>query len=581
MRRGTFFFLLLSVAAGMMNGDVYCEDVALTDRTVGYDRPYGDPRQGRSVVVATHGVVTTSHPLAAQVGLDVLTSGGNAADAAIATSAMLGVVEPMNCGIGGDLFAIYWDSHTRKLYGLNASGRSPYNASRESFLEQGLKQIPTDGVLSWSVPGCVSGWDELCRRFGTRPLGELLEDAIRAADEGCPVPEIIAGYWKDAEKGLSQCPDTATTYLVDGRRAPRCGEVFRNPRLAASYRSITTGGANAFYRGDIAKRIVEYSRQNGGLMALEDFADHESEWVEPVSTDYRGYRVWELPPNGQGIAVLEMLNLLEPYDIRSMGFSSADYLHLLIEAKKLAFADRAKYYADPAFADVPLAELISKEYARRQGARIDRRRAAVDVRAGDPRLSRGDTVYLAVVDKDRNCCSLIQSIYYHFGSRMVPGDVGFAMQNRGALFSLDRRHLNRLEPHKRPFHTIIPAMVTRKNRPWLCFGVMGGDMQPQGHVQVLVNLIDFDMNVQAAGDAARVRHMGSATPTGLPASGVGTVTVESGISDDGILALRKKGHRVERSRDGFGGYQGILIDWQQGVLHGATEARKDGAAAGY
>ncbi len=573
--RSVSAFCVLLAASGVMTMRATAGDGI----TAGYDRPYGDPKQSRSAVMAKHGMVATSHPLAAQVGLDVLKSGGNAADAAIAVNAMLGVVEPMNCGIGGDLFAIYWDSKTEKLYGLNASGRSPYGISRDVFAERGLKQVPIHGVLSWSVPGCVSGWDELNRRFGTRPLGELLEDAIQTADEGCPVPQIIAGYWRNAEKGLLKCPHATETFLID-KRAPKCGELFTNPRLAASLRSIATDGIKAFYESDIARRIVEYSEQNDGLMTMQDFADHESEWVEPVSTDYRGYRVWELPPNGQGIAALQMLNLLEPYDIRSMGSGSADYLHLFLEAKKLAFADRARFYADPAFGGVPTAELISKEYARRQGKRIDPKKAAVDVSAGDPKLSAGDTIYLTVVDKDRNCCSLIQSTYYHFGSRIVPGNVGFAMQNRGALFTLEEDHLNRLEPHKRPFHTIIPAMVTREGKPWFCFGVMGGDMQPQGHVQVLVNLIDFGMNVQAAGDAARVRHSGSATPRGDKADGGGTVSVESGISDEAVAELRERGHRVKRGAS-VGGYQGILTDWEQGVLHGGTETRKDGAAVGW
>ncbi len=573
MRQDTTFRWSLVLAVTAMCLGAKAEDA-------GYDRPYGDPKQSRSAVVATHGMVATSHPLAAQVGLDVLQSGGNAADAAIAVNAMLSVVEPMNCGPGGDLFAIYWDSRTQKLYGLNASGRSLYNISRELFAQRGMDQIPVDGPLSWSVPGGGCGWSELNRRFGTRPLGELLKDAIQTAEEGCPVPQIIAGYWQAAEKGLLECPETAATFLTDGR-APRCGEVFKNPRLAASYRAMAAGGAEAFYRGDIARQIVDYSQKNGGLMTLKDFADHQSEWVEPLSTDYRGYRVWELPPNGQGTAVLEMLNLLEPYGIRAMGSGSADYLHLFTEVKKLAFADRACFYSDPAFGDAPIAELISKEYARRQAGRIDPQKAAVDVPPGDPKLSDGDTVYLTVVDKDRNCCSLIQSIFHHFGSKIVPGDVGFAMQNRGSLFALDEHHLNRLEPHKRPFHTIIPAMVTRDGKPWFCFGVMGGDMQPQGHVQILVNLIDFEMNVQAAGDAARVQHMGSATPTGQPAAGGGTVLVESGISEAAVSDLVRRGHRVERRKAFFGGYQGIVIDWEQGVLHGATESRNDGAVVGW
>jgi len=546
----------------------------------GYDRPAGDQKQSRSVVMARHGVVATSQPLAAQAGLDVLQSGGNAADAAIAACAMLGVVEPMSCGIGGDLFVIYWDSKTKQLYGLNASGRSPYRISREQFARRNLRSIPLAGPLSWSVPGCVSGWEALRNRFGTREFSDLLAPAIETAQSGFPVSEIIAASWNSSAKSLRRHPDSAATYLVDGK-APRAGEVFHNPRLAASLRSIAAEGADAFYRGSIAERIVAYSQMHGGLFSQRDFAEHQSDWVDPVSTDYRGYRVWELPPNGQGIAALQILNVLSLHELGKLGPNHPDYWHLFIEAKKLAFADRARYYADPEHADVPVAGLISMDYARRQAKRIDPRRAAVDVPPGDPRLQHGDTVYLTVVDKDRNCCSMIQSLYYGFGSKVVPGDVGFVLQNRGALFSLDDDHPNRLEPHKRPFHTIIPAMVTKDDRPWFCFGVMGGDMQPQGHVQVLVNLIDFGMNVQAAGDAARVRHTGSPQPTGQQAQGGGTVLVESGIPAETRKALEAKGHRIRQARGSFGGYQGILIDWKNGVLHGATEARKDGAAVGY
>jgi gamma-glutamyltranspeptidase/glutathione hydrolase len=554
--------------------------MTMRNQSAGYDRPSGELFQSRSVIVAQHGIVATSQPLAAQAGLDVLKAGGNAADAAVAAGAVLGVVEPMSCGIGGDLFLIYWDNKTGKLYGLNASGRSPYDLNRDVFKKRGLKQIPDQGPLSWSVPGCVSGWSDLLQRFGSRPLGELLKPAIDYADEGFPVSEIIAADWKSSEKSLERWPDSAKTYLVDGR-APAIGEIFRNPRLAATYRAIAAGGADVYYRGRIADEIVAFSEVNGGYFSRKDMEDHRNDWVEPVSTNYRGYDVWELPPNGQGIAVLEILNLLESYDVASMGSGSPDYLHLFIEAKKLAYADRARFYADPAFERMPVAELISKEYGQRQRRRIDMAHAATNVPAGDPRLARGETIYMTVVDKDRNCCSYIQSNYAGFGSRMVPGQLGFALQNRGALFALSDDHPNRLEPHKRPFHTIIPALVTKDGRPWFVFGVMGGDMQPQGHVQVLVNLIDFKMNVQAAGDAARVQHSGSATPTGLPGIAGGTVYVESGISDRAVGALKAKGHRVLRALVGYGGYQGILIDWEHGTLHGASESRKDGCAVGY
>jgi gamma-glutamyltranspeptidase/glutathione hydrolase len=560
-----------------------CQLLAQSPQVAGYDRGGRHPNQSRSAVIARQGIVATSHPLASQAGLDVLKGGGNAADAAIAASAMLAVVEPMSCGIGGDLFAIYWDAKTQKLYGLNASGRSPYKLNRRVFAEKGLAQIPVEGPLSWSVPGCVSGWETLRSRFGNKPLAELLQPAIDAGEQGFPVPEVIAGYWKASESALKATPEAAAALLVNGERAPRVGEVMKLPQMAASLRLIARHGRDAFYKGEIAKKIVAYSETHGGYFSLADFVDHKDDWVEPVSTNYRGYDVWELPPNGQGIAALQMLNVLEHFDLKSMGHHSAEHLHLFIEAKKLAFADRAKFYADPAFGELPVKELISKEYGKRQAARVNRNQAAVDVPAGDPKLARGDTIYLSVVDKDRNCCSLIQSNYFQFGSKLVAGDTGFVIQNRGALFALDDQHLNRLEPHKRPFQTIIPAFVTKGGKPWFCFGVMGGDVQPQGHVQILVNMIDFGMNVQAAGDMARVVHSGSATPTGLPAEGVGTASLEAGISDSVLELLRAKGHKVTRElpTGSYGGYQGILIDWENGVLHGATEPRKDGVAAGY
>ena len=547
----------------------------------GYDRGGRHPNQSRSVVIAKHGIVATSHPLASQAGLDVLKAGGNAADAAIAASAMLGVVEPMSCGIGGDLFVIYWDAKSQKLYGLNSSGRSPYLLNRQVFAEKKLTQIPTEGPLSWSVPGCVSGWETLRARFGNKPLADLLAPAIQTADEGFPIPEVIGGYWKSSESALQATPEATAAFLISGQRAPHVGEVMKLPQLATSLRLIAQQGRDAFYKGDIARQIVAFSQSHGGYFSLADFADHTDDWIEPVSTNYRGYDVWELPPNGQGIAALQMLNVLEQFDLKSLGHNSAEHLHLFLEAKKLAFADRAKFYADPAFGELPVKQLISKEYAKSQAARINRSKAAGDVPPGDPKLARSDTIYMCAVDKDRNCCSLIQSNYMPFGSKLVAGNTGFVLQNRGALFALDEHHLNRLEPHKRPFHTIIPAFVMKDGKPWFCFGVMGGDVQPQGHVQILVNLIDFGMNVQAAGDMARVVHTGSATPTGLPAEGVGTASVEPGVSDETAEQLRAKGHDVSRAYTSFGGYQGILIDWENGVLHGATESRKDGVAAGY
>lgn len=566
-----FFVLLLSFHLSPSQG--LCEGT--------YDRPYGDPHQSRSTVIATQGMVATSHPLAASVGLDVLKDGGNAVDAAIAANAMLGLVEPMSCGIGGDLFAIYWDNESQKLYGLNASGRSPYALDIDVFKERGLEQIPLDGPLSWSVPGCVDGWFELHGRFGKTSIAELLRPSIEYGRKGVPVTEIIAGYWSKADKAFANEPDSQRTFLIEGK-PPVEGQIFTNANLAKTYETIAEGGRDAFYRGSIANHIVEYSKKHDGFFSLQDFLEHRSTWVEPVSINYRGYEVWELPPNGQGIAALEMLNILEGYDLQSLGYGSADFLHLFIEAKKLAFADRAKFYADPEFNLLPVSELISKPYAAKQRARIDTALAASDVIAGDPILQHGDTVYLTVVDKDRNCCSLIQSNYYGFGSKVTPGDLGFALQNRGALFSLSEEHLNCLEPHKRPFHTIIPAMVTKDGKPWLSFGVMGGDMQPQGHVQVLCNMIDFGMNVQAAGDAARVRHVGSQQPTGVPMNGSGFVNIESGVSDKAVRGLLARGHKIARvAGGGYGGYQAIRIDWENGTLHGATESRKDGVALGY
>jgi gamma-glutamyltranspeptidase / glutathione hydrolase len=427
----------------------------------------------------------------------------------------------------------------------------------------------------------MARWEELRKKFGSRPLADLLEPTIRYAEDGFPVSEVIAGYWRGAEAKLSDYPDSAQTYLSD-RKAPRAGEMFKNPYLAKTYREIAANGRNAFYKGRIAREMVAFSEKNGGRFSLRDFLDHTSTWVEPVSTTYRGHEVWQIPPPGQGIAVLQMLNLLEGYDLKSMGPQSAEYWHRIVEAKKVAYADRARFYADPAFGKVPVAELISKTYADERRKLIDPDKALTKVEHGDPKLGKSDTVYLCVVDKDRNCVSLIQSNYMGFGSGLVPGDLGFALQNRGTLFALDPQHPNRLEPHKRPFHTIIPSLVTKDDKPWLVFGVMGGDMQPQGQVQVLCNLIDFGMNVQEAGEAPRVEHLGSATPTGDPGSDTGGVAVaEVGIPDKVAAELKRRGHRVEWTRRNGGGYQAILIDPKTNVLHGGSEARKDGCAVGY
>jgi gamma-glutamyltranspeptidase/glutathione hydrolase len=535
----------------------------------------------RSPVIAPHAIVATGHPLAVQIGIDILKKGGNAIDAAIATNAALGLMEPMSCGMGGDLYALVWDAKTQKLYGLNASGRAPYAATREFFKQKGMNDIPGSGKYSWSVPGCVDGWATLQQRFGKLTLKEVLEPTIRYAEEGTPVPPVIAGYFRGGERLAERSPELAMTYFPSGR-APRIGEVFKNPRLAKSYRAVAEGGRDEFYKGKIAQDIVAYSKKIGGLFEMKDFEDTASTWVEPVTTTYRGYTVAAIPPPGQGIAVLQMLNLLEPYDLKKMGAGSADYWHVFLEAKKVAYADRARFYTDPEFAKVPVQELISKKYADERRKLIHMETALTQVDHGDPKLGQSDTIYLTVVDSDRNCVSLIQSNYNGFGSGLVPGELGFALQNRGTLFALDESHPNRLEPHKRPFHTIIPGFVLKDGKPFFCFGCMGGDMQPQGQVEVLCNLLDFGMNVQAAGAYPRLEHTGSATPKGRPmAADGGTVNAEPGIPESVVQELEKRGHHVRRVARNGGGYQGILINPVTGMLHGGSEPRKDGCAIGY
>jgi gamma-glutamyltranspeptidase/glutathione hydrolase len=536
----------------------------------------GSRNQNRSTVVARNGMVCTSQPLASMAGVDVLQAGGSAVDAAIAADAMLGLVEPMSCGVGGDLFAIVWSEKDRKLFGLNASGRSPYDWNLQQARDMGLKEIPVYSPLSWSVPGCVSGWASLHERFGKLSFPKLLEPAIQQAKEGFPVSPIIAHSWSF---GSLDTPGLRSTYMPDGKPV-YYGTIFRNPDLAGVYDLLCRQGLAAFYQGEPAEQIVKFSQAQGGRFSLRDFRDHKADWVEPVSTSYRGYDVWELPPNGQGIAVLQMLNLLEHFDIGPMPPNSAEHLHLFIEAKKLAFEDRAVYYADMDFAKVPLRQLISKDYAAERVKLIDRSRAAQEVHCGRITGS-SDTIYLTTADRDGNMVSFIQSNFHGWGSGYVPDGMGFCLQNRGLLFALDPSHLNRLEPHKRPFHTIIPAFVTKAGRPAFSFGVMGGDFQPQGHTQVLMNLIDFGMSPQQAGEQPRIEHTESSTPTGSKMVGGGTVGFERGIADEVKLKLAYMGHKVRPNLGAYGGYQGI---WRQDTplrYFGGSDPRKDGCAMGY
>jgi len=542
------------------------------------DRVTGRSFATRSEVIAAHGMAATSQPLATQVALDVLKRGGSAVDAAIAANAMLGLVEPTGNGLGGDLFAIVWDAKTKKLHGLNASGRSPASLTLEVFRERGHDKIPSHGPLPVTVPGCVDGWFELHGRFGKLPMADVLAPAIGYAREGAPISELIAYYW-DKSAWLAKFDGFAEVFLPGGH-APRKGELFKNPALADTLERLTREGRDAFYKGAIARTIADYVAEQGGFLSQADLAAHTSEWIEPVSTSYRGFDVWELPPNGQGIAALQMLNILEGYDIAALGFGSPEYVHLFVEAKKLAFEDRARFYADPAFGALPVRELISKEYAAERRKLITER-ARKEVSPGNPALERGDTIYLTVADSEGNMVSLIQSNYRGMGSGMTPPGLGFILQDRGELFDLTEGRANTYAPRKRPFHTIIPAFVTKDGEPWLSFGVMGGATQPQAHVQILINLIDFGMNLQEAGDAARIVHLGSSQPTGERMTDGGRVALESGFSQETVRALVGKGHKVVDEIGLYGGYQAILYDAERGVYFGASESRKDGHAAGY
>lgn len=545
---------------------------------IGQDRITGLPFATRSEVIAQHGMACTSQPLATQVALDILKAGGNAIDAAIAANALLGLVEPTGNGVGGDLFAIVWDAETKQLYGLNASGRSPRSLTIDYFKEKGYDKIPAYGPLPVSVPGCVDGWFELHKRFGTMNMDQILKPAITYAREGFPLTELIAYYWAGNARSLSKYPNISDVYMPGGK-APGKGEIFKNPYLASTLEAIAEGGRDAFYKGEIAKTIDTFMKEQGGFLSYEDLASHSSEWVEPVSANYRGYDVWELPPNGQGIAALQILNILERFDIASMGFGSSDYIHHFVEAKKLAFEDRAKYYADPAFNQLPVEELISKEYAAKRAELINPRRASRNLDAGE--MEHGNTIYLTVADSHGNMISLIQSNFRGLGSGMCPPGLGFILQDRGELFTLEEGHYNVYEPGKRPFHTIIPAFITKDGLPYMSFGLMGGSMQPQGHAQIVVNMIDFGMNLQEAGDAPRIRHDGSSQPTGTEMTDGGLVNLESGIPYESIRGLMKRGHHIQSSNGGFGGYQAIKWDKKNGTYFGASESRKDGQAAGY
>ena len=565
-----------------MKNNIYCLlfIILTTYNLTAQDRITGEVFATRSEVLGQNGMVATSHPLATQIGLDILKKGGNAIDAAIAANAALGLMEPTGCGIGGDLFAIVWDGKTKKVYGLNASGRSPKELTLEYFEKQGMKKIPSHGALPVSVPGAVDGWFELHKKFGSKPMTEILAPAIDYAEKGFPLTELIAWYLNRSIPFYQSknFPNLKETYInQNGGKLPNEGEIYKNPFLANTYRKIAKGGRDAFYKGDIAKTIGEFIKEQGGFLSEKDLAAHKSEWVQPVSINYRGYDVWELPPNGQGIAALQMLQILKGYDFSNIEFGSAEHLHLFTEAKKIAFEDRAKYYADMDFFKVPVEELLSDAYA-------DKRRKEIGKRAGKysaGKISAGETIYMTVADKNGTMISLIQSNYRGMGSGMVPPKLGFMLQDRGELFSLKRGQANTYEPGKRPFHTIIPAFITKDNKPFVSFGVMGGDFQPMGHTQIVMNLIDFGMNLQEAGDAPRFDHTGGASPMGAITTNTGTVRTESGIPYTTIRGLMDRGHSIGTARGIFGGYQAILWDDINKVYHGASESRKDGQAAGY
>ena len=542
----------------------------------GYDRITGEKFASRSEVIGQNGMVATSHPLATQIGLDILKQGGTAIDAAIAANIALGLMEPTGNGIGGDLFAIVWDANEKKLHGLNASGPAPKNISIDYFVKNGLNKIPSYGPLPVTVPGAVDGWVKLHEKFGKMDLQSLFEPTIEYAENGFPVTETIAYYLDRSKKRFENYPNFRDVWLKNGKM-PAKGEIFKNPQLAKTLKIIADQGRAGFYEGHVATTMADFIQSQGGFLSYEDLSSFHSEWTPPVSSNYRGYDVWELPPNGQGIAALQILNILENYNIKKMGLFSAEYIHLFTEAKKLAFADRAKYYADPDFSKIPVQELISKSYAKDRAKLINLSKAAKTDQPGV--LESGDTIYLTAADQYGNMISLIQSNYRGMGSGMMPPGLGFMLQDRGELFSLDKNHRNALEGGKRPFHTIIPAFVTKDGKPFMSFGVMGGATQPQAHAQIIINMIDFGLNLQEAGDAPRIVHSGSSQPTDEVMTDGGSLSIESGFGKKIEKQLTKKGHTIKYEKGIFGGYQAIML--KDGVYYGASETRKDGQAAGY
>jgi len=587
--------LLIACALGLLFASTAsAEAPAIAQGYGGGDRVSGAVWASRSPVIAPHGAAATAHPLATRVAVDILKQGGSAVDAAIAANAMLGLLEPTGNGVGGDVFAIVWDPRSKRLHGYNGSGRSPQGLDIETLRrvarEKGGGAIPPFGAASVTVPGTVDGWYALHGRFGRLPMRRLLQPAIDYAESGAPIAQAIAFYWGNnqrrlerafADGQLEEIENARKTYWPDGV-VPQAGSLFRNRDLARTYRALQSGGRGAFYEGHVARTTDAYMRRIGGWLRYEDFAAHKGEWVDPLCVDYRaGAALCELPPNTQGVSALQMLQMLRGFDMRALGFLTVDSLHVQIEAKRLAFADRAKYFADPAFTEADISKLIDERYADSRRALIRMDRAMDTPDAGPDILRRGDTTYFTTADRQGMMVSIIQSNYRGMGSGLVPDGLGFMLQDRGELFALTDGHANVYAPRKRPFHTIIPAFAMRNGLPWIAFGLMGGDVQPQGHVQIMLNIIDYGLDLQAAGDAARWRHGGDAEPTGASVQGKGNVFLETGVPPSVRDGLRARGHDVRPGDGSFGGYQAIMRDHELGVYVAATEMRKDGSADGY